>query len=73
VAIAIDKYSDKLSILTDKLNKCLKSLTPLMTQRNQPEDLFSVLDATLARVPQNKKLSCFIEMLQVVQKYAIEK
>lgn len=71
---AIDKHSRNISLLTDTLTKCLESSAPLTTQQNQPEDaLFLSVSAALTQVPQEKRLSCIIEILQVVQKYTMKK
>lgn len=72
--IAIEKQSANLSTLTDKITKCFDSSVPSTTQINQSEDsLFLSVSAALARVPQEKQLSCIIEILQVIQKYIVEK
>lgn len=71
---AIDKHSRNISLLTDTLTERLESSAPLTTQQNQPEDaLFLSVSAALTQVPQEKRLSCIIEILQVVQKYTMEK
>ncbi|CAL1681092.1 unnamed protein product [Lasius platythorax] len=68
MAIVIEKHSANLNMLTDKITKCLKS-SPSPTE-NQPEDsLILSVSAALTRVPEEKRLSCIIEILQIVQKY----
>lgn len=70
----IDIHSKNINLLTDKLTKCLESSVPPTTQQNQPEDaLFLSVSAALLGVPQEKRLSCIIKILQVVQKYTMKK
>lgn len=74
MAVVMEKHSANLNMLTDKIAKCLESPDPPTTQRDQPEDaLILSVPAALAQVPQEKRLACVIEVLQIVQKYTTEK
>lgn len=74
MAIVIEKHSTNLNRLTDKITQCLETPASVTTQRNQPEDsLFMSVSAALADVPKENRLSCIIEVLQVVQKYINDK
>lgn len=68
----IQEQSANLNILTEKITKCFESSAPSTSEMNQPEDvLFLSILATLARIPEEKRLSCIVEVLQVIQKYIL--
>lgn len=70
IAIAIEKHSTNFNIIMDKITQCLETPASVTTQQNQSEDsLFMSVSAALAEVPKENRLSCIIEVLQVVQKY----
>ncbi|XP_071562008.1 uncharacterized protein [Temnothorax nylanderi] len=72
VCSTIEKHSSNITALTEIVNDRLHPTR--RTQQNQPEDaLFLSVSAALCTVPQEKRIKCVIEILQVVQKYSMEK
>ncbi|XP_024881969.1 uncharacterized protein LOC112461110 [Temnothorax curvispinosus] len=72
VACAIEKHSSNITALTEMVTQRLQG--PTFRTQNKPEDsLFLSVKAVLARVPEEKQLQCIIEILQIIQKYTIEK
>ncbi|XP_077276110.1 uncharacterized protein LOC143904958 [Temnothorax americanus] len=72
VCSTIEKHSSNIKALTEMV---IDRLHPThKTQQNQPEEsLFLSISAALRTVPQEKQLKCVIEVLQVIQKYSMEK
>lgn len=70
----IEKQSANLNTLTDKITKCFDNFVPSTSQLNPPEDpLFLSVSRALARVPRDKQILCIIEILQIIQRYTVEK